>query len=64
MRARDKGEEHIHNVNRLLSIIWDDIYERTDITSTRLPLTPAQTPTRGELILFLTNKPTNAFFPG
>ena len=50
-----KGEEHTHNVNRLVKhYVWDDIHERTDVTSTHLPLTPAQAPTIGEMVLFQT----------
>ena len=60
-----RGEEQVHNVNRLVKHhVWDDIHERTDIISTRLPLTHVPTPEKGEIILFLTtyNKENKCLF--
>ena len=60
-----RGQEQVHNVNRLVKhYVWDDIHERTDITSTRIPLTHVPTPEKGEMILFLTtyNKENKCHF--
>ena len=57
-----RGEEQVHNVNRFVKhYVRDDIHERTDIISTRLPLTHVPTP---EIILFPTtyNKENKCLF--